>query len=158
MLGQEMQSTGLLKLWASTTMKELEKIMRKAKMKSIAGLIALAIAGVPVAALAHHSFAQFDKTKSVTLQGTVKEWQFTNPHSWLQLLVVEGENGAPQEYSIEGSSVNALARRGWSPTTFKPGDKITVVVNPMLDGSHGGAFVKATLPDGRVLSSGQTPG
>lgn len=129
--------------------------MRRARMGSVAGLIALVITVAPVAALAHHSFAQFDKTKSVTLEGTVKEWQFANPHTWLQMMVVE--NGAPQEYSIEGSSVNALARRGWSPKTFKPGDKITVVVNPMRDGTRGGAFVRATLSDGRVLSSSQTP-
>jgi hypothetical protein len=129
--------------------------MRKAQIRSIAGVIALGMATAPVAALAHHSFAQFDKTKSQTLEGTVKEWQFANPHTWLQMTVVE--NGTQVEYSIEGSSVNALARRGWNSKTFKVGDRITVVVNPMRDGSHGGAFVKATLSDGQVLSSSQTP-
>jgi hypothetical protein len=97
----------------------------------------------------------FDRSRTVTVQGSVKEWQFTNPHSWLQLMVVE--NGAPVEYSIEGSSVNTLLRIGWGPHTFKAGDKITVVINPLRNGSKGGAFLKATLPDGRILSSGQTP-
>lgn len=129
--------------------------MRKANTRSVACLIALGIAAAPAAALAHHSFAQFDMTKSITLQGTVKEWQFANPHTWLQLMVME--NGAPVEYSIEGSSVNALARRGWNPKTFIPGDKVTIVANPMRDGNRGGALVRATLPDGRVLSTGQTP-
>jgi len=107
------------------------------------------------AASAHHSFAMFDRTKEVRLDGTVKEWQFTNPHSWLQLFVIE--NGTPVEYGIEGSSVNTLLRIGWGTRTFKPGDKISVVINPLRDGRKGGAFVKATLPDGRILSSGQTP-
>jgi hypothetical protein len=61
------------------------------------------------------------------------------------------------EYGIEGSSVNTLLRIGWGTRTFKPGDKISVVINPLRDGRKGGAFVKATLPDGRILSSGQTP-
>jgi hypothetical protein len=112
------------------------------------------LAGIP-AASAHHSFAMFDRTKEVKLDGTVKEWQFTNPHSWLQLFVVE--NGTPVEYGIEGSSVNTLLRIGWGPKTFKPGDKISVIINPLRDGTKAGAFVKATLPDGRILSSGQTP-
>jgi hypothetical protein len=113
-----------------------------------------ALAGIAPAS-AHHSFAMFDRTKNVQLDGTVKDWQFTNPHSWLQLLVVE--NGNPVEYGIEGSSVNTLLRIGWGPKTFKPGDKVSVVINPLRDGRKGGAFVKATLPDGRILSSGQTP-
>jgi hypothetical protein len=113
-----------------------------------------ALAGIAPAS-AHHSFAMFDRTKNVQLDGTVKDWQFTNPHSWLQLLVVE--NGNPVEYGIEGSSVNTLLRIGWGPKTFKPGDKVSVVINPLRDGRKGGAFVKATLPDGKILSSGQTP-
>ncbi|MDB6042488.1 MAG: hypothetical protein JWM63_1039 [Gammaproteobacteria bacterium] len=112
------------------------------------------LAGIP-AASAHHSFAMFDRTKEVKLDGTVKEWQFTNPHSWLQLFVIE--NGTPVEYGIEGSSVNTLLRIGWGPKTFKPGDKVSVIINPLRDGTKAGAFVKATLPDGRILSSGQTP-
>ena len=113
-----------------------------------------ALARMP-AASAHHSFAMFDRTKEVQLDGTVKDWQFTNPHSWLQLLVLE--NGNPVEYGIEGSSVNTLLRIGWGPKSFKPGDKVSIVINPLRDGRKGGSFVKATLPDGRILTSGQTP-
>jgi len=121
----------------------------------LAGLSACGtLAGIP-AASAHHSFAMFDRTKDVKLDGTVKEWQFTNPHSWLQLAVVE--NGNAVEYGIEGSSVNTLLRIGWGPKTFKTGDKISVIINPLRDGTKGGAFVKATLPDGRIITSGQTP-
>jgi hypothetical protein len=121
----------------------------------LAALVGLGVVASTPIASAHHSFAMFDRSRTVTVQGSVKEWQFTNPHSWLQLMVVE--NGAPVEYSIEGSSVNTLLRIGWGPHTFKAGDKITVVINPLRNGSKGGAFLKATLPDGRILSSGQTP-
>ena len=124
----------------------------KMRTLGLAG-VAVALSAIPV--LAHHSFAMFDRTKNVQLEGTVKDWQFTNPHSWLQLLVLE--NGNPVEYGIEGSSVNTLLRIGWGLKTFKPGDKVSVVINPLRDGRKGGAFVKATLPDGRILSSGQTP-
>lgn len=106
-------------------------------------------------ALAHHSFAGFDKNRKVTIKGTVKQWQFTNPHSWLQLNVVE--NGREVEYSIEGASVNTLIRRGWGRTTFKAGDTITVVMYPLLNGKKGGAFLTATFANGKTISSGITP-
>ena len=98
---------------------------------------------------AHHSFAMFDNTKDMTLVGTVKEFQWTNPHTWLQLMV--DENGQQVEWSIEGSSPNGLARRGWSRVSFKPGDKVTVIIHPLKDGTKGGSYVKATLPDGKTL-------
>jgi len=106
-------------------------------------------------AQAHHSFAGFDQSRKVTVQGTVKDWQFTNPHSWLQLIVTE--NGEQVEYSIEGASVSTLVRRGWSRNTFKRGEKVTVVMHPLSTGGKGGAFLSATLEDGRTISSGITP-
>ncbi|WEK01146.1 MAG: DUF6152 family protein [Candidatus Sphingomonas phytovorans] len=106
-------------------------------------------------ALAHHSFAGFDKNRKVAIKGTVKQWQFTNPHSWLQLNVVE--NGREVEYSIEGASVNTLIRRGWGRATFKAGDTITVVMYPLLNGKKGGAFLTATFANGKTISSGITP-
>jgi hypothetical protein len=130
------------------------KVARVRSLMLLASLCYAALGGIPPAS-AHHSFAMFDHTKEVKLDGTVKSWQFTNPHSWLQLLVIE--DGNPVEYGIEGSSVNTLLRIGWGPHTFTPGDKVTVIINPLKDGRKGGAFVKAILPDGRTLSSGQTP-
>ena len=99
------------------------------------------------AALAHHSFAMFDAQKEVTHNGTVREFQWTNPHSWLQVQVAQG--GASVEYSIELGSPNSMSRRGWRRTTFKPGDKVTVVINPMRDGSSGGALVYALDAQGK---------
>ena len=131
------------------------KTLRAAAAASMAVLAGLLAAGVTAPAQAHHSFAGFDQTRTVTLKGTVKEWQFTNPHSWLQLVVIE--NGKQVEYALEGSSVNTLVRRGWTRTTFKPGEKLTVEIYPEQTGKRGGAFLKATFEDGRTVSSGITP-
>lgn len=95
---------------------------------------------------AHHSFAMFDSAREVTLVGTVREFQWTNPHSWLQLEV--GQGGNRIEWSIELGSPNSMSRRGWRRTTFKPGDRVTAVINPMRDGSSGGALVYAIDPEG----------
>ena len=103
-------------------------------------LLGMAVIG-PAPALGHHSFAMFDTRQEVTLTGTVREFQWTNPHGWLQVEVPRG--GATVEYSIELGSPNSMSRRGWRRTTFKPGDKVTAVINPMRDGSPGGALVYA---------------
>src|SRR5688572_1870563 len=106
------------------------------------GWLAVALLGVvAIPALVHHSFAMFDTRQEVTLTGTVREFQWTNPHGWLQVTVPRG--GSTVEYSIELGSPNSMSRRGWRRTTFKPGDKVTAVINPMRDGSPGGALVYA---------------
>jgi uncharacterized protein DUF6152 len=113
----------------------------------------VAIAGAFLAsgsAFAHHSFAMFDKDKEVTLVGEVKDFQWTNPHVWLQL-VTQDKASQSVEWSIEMASVNILAREGWKRTSFKPGDKVTVVIHPLRDGSHGGAMIRATTAAGRTI-------
>jgi hypothetical protein len=89
----------------------------------------------------------FDDDKSVTLAGTVKSFQWTNPHCWIQL-VVPGEAGSV-EWSVEMGSPSLLFRAGWKPGTLKTGQKITVVIHPMRDGTPGGLFVSAVGPDGK---------
>lgn len=101
-------------------------------------------------ASAHHSFAMFDIGKEVTLAGTVREFQWTNPHSWLQLQVTSASGTI--EYSIELGSPNTMSRKGWRRTTFKPGDNVTVVMNPMRDGSRGGALVSAIDAQGHRMA------
>jgi len=103
-------------------------------------------------AQAHHSFAMFDRTKTVTLAGTVKDWQWLNPHTWLQLSVTDS-SGKVTEWSIEGRSPNVLVRRGWTKSIMATGDKVTVVVYPLKSGEPGGAFVRLTLPGGRELNA-----
>lgn len=101
-------------------------------------------------AVAHHSTASFDSETIIELEGVVKEFQWTNPHTWVQLNVVN-EQGETVEWSIEGGSPGTLSRNGWNVRSFKPGDKVTIRARPMLNGSPGGAFVGATLADGSTL-------
>ena len=122
-------------------------------------LAAALVAGAALAAppaLSHHSFSMFDSRQEVTLTGTVKEFQWTNPHTWIQLNVRNAQ-GQVEEWSIEGSSPNGLARRGWKRNTLRPGDKVSVRINPLKNGDKGGSFVSATFEDGRVLNAQQIP-
>jgi hypothetical protein len=96
---------------------------------------------LPVAA--HHSGAMFDDAKSMTLTGTVKAFQWTNPHCWIQV-AVPGETGTV-EWSVEMGAPIELFRGGWKPGTLKAGDRITVTIHPMRNGVPGGLYVSATL-------------
>ncbi len=122
----------------------------RVKAKPALLIVAAMCLGMPTAALAHHSFAMFDNAKNVVLDGTVREFQWTNPHSWIQLIVQE--NGQPVEYSIEMGSPNNFARHGWRHNSLIAGDRVKVSVHPRKDGSKGGQFVKAVKADGTTLS------
>jgi Family of unknown function (DUF6152) len=114
-------------------------------------LIALTAAAMSAApSYGHHSFASFDQTKQVTLQGVVREFQWTNPHSWLQLKVLNAE-GVAEDWSIEMLSPNILSRMGWKRNSMKVGDKVIVVINPVRDGAHGGNMISVTGADGRKI-------
>jgi hypothetical protein len=122
-------------------------------MKSrIFGVAAIAVAIYAVPALAHHSFAMFDGDKKITLDGTVKEFTWTNPHAWVVIMAMD-EQGQAQQWSFECPSPSGLARKGWLPKTLKPGMKVTVVMHPLKDGQHGGSLITLTLPEGKVLES-----
>lgn len=107
-------------------------------------------------AQAHHSFAMFDNTKEMVITGTVKEFQWTNPHSWIQVMVNDA-NGTPREWSIEGASINGLARQGWKSTSLKPGDKVSIRIHPQKNGMNGGALMSVQLADGTVLGDWVRP-
>jgi hypothetical protein len=109
-------------------------------------------------ALAHHSFAMFDHEKTITMNGTVKEFEWTNPHAWIHIMAMDEKTGKPAEWSFEMGSVGQIAAQGWKPDSIKPGDKIAVMMHPLKDGSHGGQYVAATLPDGRSLRNQQDNG
>jgi hypothetical protein len=113
------------------------------KARAIGLMVAMAAASAGPAA-AHHSFALFDPSKSMTLEGQVKQFQWTNPHTWIQLIVVD-QAGKDAEWSIEGASAATMARQGWSRTALKPGDHVVVVIHPLKDGSSGGSLVSATV-------------
>jgi hypothetical protein len=116
---------------------------------NIISVTGIAIALLAPPALAHHSFAMFDADKTVEMQGTVKEFQWTNPHSWLEVMVER--DGKATQWSLEMSSPSTLSRDGWRPKTVVLGDKVTVTMHPMKDGSPGGQFVSIKLPTGQVL-------
>lgn len=102
--------------------------------------------------MAHHSNAMFDKSKPVEVAATVREFQWTNPHVWIQV-IIEGGDGKQEEWSIEGGGPNSLFRKGWRPDSFKPGDVVRLKMFPMRDGSHAALLVGARLADGTTLGS-----
>lgn len=101
-------------------------------------------------AAAHHSTAMFDFTRVVKIEGTIKDFQWTNPHTWT-IVTVGGKAPIAGEYGLEGMSPNYLGRNGWSKRSLKPGDKVTLEVHPLKDGRKGGFMVSAKLADGTVL-------
>ena len=104
-----------------------------------------------VSVLAHHSPAAFDRSKEVKLVGTVKEFRWQNPHTWIEVLVPD-EKGKEVLWGVELTSPTYLIRAGWKSNTIKPGDKVTVMVNPVRSGEPAGIFRSLTLADGRVLT------
>ncbi len=118
----------------------------------IVGTGVFALAGMP--ALSHHSANMFDPQKETVLHGSIKEFQWSNPHTWIQLNVAD-ESGKVLEWSIEGSSPNQLGRQGLKRNTLKPGDELEITVHPLRDGQPGGSFVRAVMTDGRKLGGGQ---
>lgn len=111
-------------------------------------LVAAALLCTPVA-VAHHSVAMFNLQTQVSLKGVVKEFQWTNPHCWIQLMVM-GADG-PREWSIEMGSPAHVYEGGWKPRTLKAGDEIRIVVHPAHDGTRVGSFVSATAARGEAL-------
>src|SRR6266700_7798424 len=111
--------------------------------------IAAAIFVMP--ASAHHSFAMFDATKEVTMSGTVKEFEWTNPHSWLRVMVNDQKTGKPVLWALELSSPSRLVTMGMRADSVKPGDAVSVTFHPMKNGSRGGQFLQAVLPGGKKI-------
>jgi hypothetical protein len=111
------------------------------------------VAAGPV--FAHHSFTMFDMTKKITLVGTVTTFEWTNPHSYIEIDVPdEASPGAIKHWSIEMGSPSILQQSGWKFSSLKKGDKTTLIISPLKNGKAGGFLNTATLPDGRVLGNG----
>ncbi len=117
-----------------------------------AWLTGLALAAAALPAAAHHSFAMFDQKKIMTLEGSVRQFQWTNPHAFIELDVVS--RGRLQRWSIELNSPNNLTRQGWRRSSLKTGDKIAVRIAPLRNGNPGGLFLDLKKADGTVLDSG----
>lgn len=102
-------------------------------------------------AFAHHSFAMFDYNKEVTITGELKDLQWTNPHIHI-IVNVAGASGAA-EWDVEGGTPANLRKTGWSRDVVKPGEKISIVIHPMKNGSNGGMLVRAAKGDGTVIGA-----
>jgi hypothetical protein len=137
----------LAKVWS----RHARRALKRGTLGALVG-----VAGAS-AAFAHHSFAMFDHVDRVTLSGTVTQFQWTNPHVFIELDVPDGDKGV-KHYSIECASPNVLMRIGWKFSDVKKGDKVTLLINPLKNGSAGGMLETATLADGRVMSDGNPPG
>ncbi len=126
--------------------------------KTIAGasLLLSSIVLASPSVYAHHSFAMFDATRSVTLSGTVKQVDYANPHVWVYLTVIKS-NGQPETWGMEDGNLGGLYRMGWTKDAVKVGDKISMEVHPLKDGTPGGQIIRVTAADGRVFGRGGPP-
>lgn len=115
--------------------------------------IALGLALAPQTSDAHHSFAMYDTTRTVTLKGAVKAIQWTNPHVVVWVEAAAAGGGPSQTWTVEATSPGNLGRIGWTHSSLKVGDKVEVDIAPLRDGGHGGSLRKAKLVDtGQVFS------
>ena len=126
--------------------------MKKAVVISLLSVGAMAVMAAP--SLAHHSGAMFEREKTVTVEGVVKEFQYTNPHSWL-LVDVKSKDGKVTTWGFEAEGPTTLQRAGIRPSDLKPGTKLTITGRPMKDGSPAAAWVNAVREDGKHFDPGQ---
>jgi len=130
----------------------LRESRREAVMKlKVISLAAIAVAVFTVPALGHHSFTMFDETKPTTLSGTVRDFEWTNPHAWLRVMVKDEKTGKSVLWAYELSSTARLITMGMSANSFKAGDMVSVTFHPMRDGTRAGRFMGATLASGKVI-------
>lgn len=127
------------------------------KSKSFFAALCLAIVllGASPPAWVHHSGAMFDRTRTIQITGVVKEFLWTNPHSSFKVEVAGAGGAEAQVWFIEMNATSNLVHEGWKKNTIKPGEKVTVTINPLRDGRPGGWFIGITLPNGSTLG---TPG
>lgn len=131
--------------------------MRKCFTPAIRRVATLSMLVFAASAAAHHSGAMFDDRKSLTLNGSVKAFQWTSPHCWIELLAVGPGSSEAVEWSIEMGAPSQLYRGGLRPRSLKVGERLTVVIHPIRDGTHGGQFVSAIRADGKPLGRRASP-
>lgn len=122
--------------------------MERARSVILVVLFAFLPASVPL--WAHHGASEYDMTKIISLRATVTELQFVNPHT-LVVFTVKNENGKAVEWEGELPSPNLLMRRGWSRSTLKPGDQVTIIGAPAKNGEKGMQIKKLVFPDGHEM-------
>ena len=127
-------------------------MMAGTEMKAVKTLVFWGLLFTATTAYAHHSFAMFEMSKNVTFKGTIVEYNWENPHTHIIVKVPESAGkDLAGTWDIEGGAVNIMVKQGWTKTTFKPGDPVTIVGHPMKDGSKGASLFYAIMPDGKRL-------
>jgi hypothetical protein len=122
-------------------------------MKSFQAIaVGLALAATAVQASAHHSGSMFDPSKTETVQGVVRAFNWTNPHVNLEVMADPEAGKTQQLWTLEASSPGVMGRSGWTKRSLNPGDRVTVTFSPLRDGGLGGSLRKVQLPDGKVLT------
>src|SRR5262245_43240967 len=111
------------------------------------GVVLSLVIAMAASTAAHHSFAVFDHTRTLTIRGTVTKFQWTNPHAFLEVDIPQPD-GTTKHFSIELTSINMMQRVGWRSNMIKAGDKVTAVVAPLLSGEPVGLGLEVTFPDG----------
>ena len=130
-------------------------MLKSVSTRNLSFVSAVALLSCLGSAWAHHSFAMFDQTKDTTIEGTVKEFQWTAPHVWLDVLVDNAAGGEPVLWGIESQSPRILFNRGWGPDTIKAGEHVMVEIHPAKDGRPGGQMLRVTFADGHTISTEQ---
>ena len=123
------------------------------QIRAIALSTAAAVLLCAAPAISHHSNSAYQVDQVMTLTGIVKEWKWSNPHTWLYLTVDDGKGGTV-EWAVEGRAPGVLGRAGWDRQVLKPGEKVTVHMSPAKDGSHVGIIARVTKEDGTILGNG----
>ena len=120
-------------------------------MRSMArtAAVGLALAAIAPSASAHHSPVMFDQSRTVSLEGTVRQFQWTNPHCYIQLVVEDG--GRQTEWNMEMGAPVYLYNRGWRPSTLKAGDRIRITASPLRSGANGGLVLGVVSLDGKTI-------
>jgi hypothetical protein len=122
-------------------------------MRVLASAALVAAGAVATPAFAHHSFAMFDASQTVVIEGVVTEVQWTNPHVWVEVEATD-DQGRTREYEFEGGAIAVLKANGWTRETLHAGDQVVVRTHPFREDRPGGSLEEVTLPDGTVLRAG----
>ena len=132
--------------------------MNRLTTKVLATIVAVGLFALSADSIyAHHAAAGIDRTKTVTIEGTVKQFKWGNPHSWLEIEVPKANGAGSDLWNLEMTSPAFLVRAGWKSTLIKAGDKVKATARPFRNGDPGGLFVSVTLPDGRTMTEQAQP-
>jgi uncharacterized protein YfiM (DUF2279 family) len=119
-------------------------------------LVLIAMLAAAGTALAHHSGAMFDRSKTITLKGKLKEYRFVAPHSWISVIATADGKGKEERWDVEGATASRMKAQGITPERLKVGDTVTLRIHPLRDGRKAGSLIDITLADGTKMTNNTT--